>query len=255
MDKINLSGIPRCNQIWEGMQPMEGGRLCAKCNKCIVDFREKSYLEIAIIRASSPEPVCGIYTEEQLTFDITKPRLKKKNPFRQAFAFSATLLSMLAKISAQDSAEKVFFTEKLVLLEKQYNSHAPQEIKQTKIENKVDTIIFKGKIMDALDSTALIGASVLVKGHEMGTATDMDGSFRLPLSSDFNEGKPVTFLFSNTGYATQEKEYQLDTLNNFSELIALQPSMQLIEFVVTSRDYQVHRWRLWFREFLRRFGL
>jgi len=256
MNKINLSGLPRCNQIWEDMQPIEGGRLCAQCNKCIVDFREKSDLEIAIIRATSPEPVCGIYTEEQLSFNIHSSK-RQKNPFRRALAFSATLLALLPKLQGQNNVEKMLTTNQLMLFEKDYsNDTIPKPISEEKKATNNEPIFFRGRIVAAIDSMPLVGATVLVKGYAIGAMTDIDGSFNLALSSDFNDGKPVVIQFSGIGYEMQEKEYQLDTLNSYSELIALELGEQLSEFVVTgSRHYRLNRWLPWRKEFWRRFGL
>ena len=59
-------------------------------------------------------------------------------------------------------------------------------------------IEIRGKVTNADDGTELIGASVLEKGTSNGTATDVNGEFRLKV----NRG--ATLVVSNVGYATQE---------------------------------------------------
>ena len=66
MEKVNLSNIRSCSEVWEDMPVIEGGRLCSACNKCITDFRNASNYEIAYQFAFSEEAVCGIYRPDQL---------------------------------------------------------------------------------------------------------------------------------------------------------------------------------------------
>lgn len=57
-----------------------------------------------------------------------------------------------------------------------------------------------GVITDSNDNEALIGVSVLVKGSNQGTVTDLDGKFNLCVSSSDS----VVLLITYTGYETME---------------------------------------------------
>jgi TonB-linked SusC/RagA family outer membrane protein len=57
-----------------------------------------------------------------------------------------------------------------------------------------------GKVTDAATGEALIGVTVLVKGTTIGTLTDLNGNFSIPVANR----QPVTLLVSFIGYTTQE---------------------------------------------------
>ncbi|UZR98397.1 SusC/RagA family TonB-linked outer membrane protein [Chondrinema litorale] len=66
------------------------------------------------------------------------------------------------------------------------------------IEEFSDKVI-TGKILDAETNEALIGASVIVKGTNLGTITDFNGNFRLSIPDDAE-----TLVFSYVGYEKLE---------------------------------------------------
>jgi len=79
-----------------------------------------------------------------------------------------------------------------------------------------------GTVSDATGET-LIGASILVKGTQIGTVTDFDGNYSLTVSGDNN-----ILLISYTGYEEQEI-----SIGNRSIIdIVLQESISLIDEVV-----------------------
>ncbi|MCF6352180.1 MAG: SusC/RagA family TonB-linked outer membrane protein [Cyclobacteriaceae bacterium] len=60
-------------------------------------------------------------------------------------------------------------------------------------------VVVQGKVIDEAHQTGLPGVYVLVKGTEEGTVTDMDGHYKLSISSG-----EQTLVFSYIGYANQE---------------------------------------------------
>ncbi len=81
----------------------------------------------------------------------------------------------------------------------------------------------KGTVTDSNDP--LIGATVLVKGTETGTVTDIDGSFELNVPADATE-----LIISYTGFATQTVD-----IAGLSEVnITLEAGQVLSEVVVTA---------------------
>lgn len=89
-----------------------------------------------------------------------------------------------------------------------------------------------GKVRDE-QGTPLIGAAVTVKGTSTGTITDVEGSFRLQLTSDATE-----LVVSYIGYVSTEV-----TVGNQTEFdIVLQPDiLRLDELVVTGYGTQMKR--------------
>ena len=82
-----------------------------------------------------------------------------------------------------------------------------------------------GKVIDAEEGEALIGASIQIEGSTTGTVTDIDGNFSLAVPN-----LPVDLLVSYTGYADQTI-----TANSANEnlLIQLAVGLKLDEIVVT----------------------
>ncbi len=82
-----------------------------------------------------------------------------------------------------------------------------------------------GKIVDADNGSALIGATVLVQGTSQGTVTDFDGNFSLDVQS-----LPVDLNVSYTGYADQTV-----TVTDASQqvVVNLAVGLKLDEVVVT----------------------
>jgi TonB-linked SusC/RagA family outer membrane protein len=61
-------------------------------------------------------------------------------------------------------------------------------------------ITVTGKVTDAATGEALVGVTVLIKGTTVGTLTDINGNFSIPVSSR----QPVTLQISFIGYTAQE---------------------------------------------------
>lgn len=74
------------------------------------------------------------------------------------------------------------------------------------------------------DGTALIGATVLVKGTSTGTVTDIDGKYSIRITGDEN-----TLVFSFTGFTTEEVAIGASNVVD----IVLQSGQLLEEIVVT----------------------
>ena len=75
-------------------------------------------------------------------------------------------------------------------------------------------VVVRGKVIDKDDNEPLIGASVILKGTKLGTATDIDGNFaiRVPKGSQL--------VISYVGFVTQE--YEVKTAEN-GVVISLKP--------------------------------
>lgn len=74
-----------CQENWDAMQPVEGGRFCDKCNKRVYDFTDSNADEFRRIMAELPG-VCGKYKSEQV---ISAPL---RLPFWKKWISAAVLL-------------------------------------------------------------------------------------------------------------------------------------------------------------------
>lgn len=68
-----------------------------------------------------------------------------------------------------------------------------------------------GKVTDAKDGSAMVGASVVVKGSQTGTQTGADGSFRISVPSS-----ATTLVVSSVGFGTKEVSIANTTSVNVS---------------------------------------
>ncbi len=82
-----------------------------------------------------------------------------------------------------------------------------------------------GTITDEQSGEVLIGATIVERGTTNGTITDLDGNFRMNVSSI-----PATLLVSYTGYTSKEVDISSASVNL---AISLKSGMNLDEIVVT----------------------
>ena len=68
-----------------------------------------------------------------------------------------------------------------------------------------------GKVTDAKDGSAMVGASVVAKGSKVGAMTGADGTFRLPVDASVR-----TLVVSSVGFASQEVSVQNTSTINVS---------------------------------------
>ncbi|MGN6619350.1 MAG: TonB-dependent receptor domain-containing protein [Ilyomonas sp.] len=87
-----------------------------------------------------------------------------------------------------------------------------------------------GIVTDAETGNPLVGTSVVIAGTQMGTTTDAEGKFFLPLSSDKN----ISLIVSNIGYASKTID-NVNALNDQTYQVTLQrASNELTQVVVKS---------------------
>jgi len=196
--KYNLSRLKKCDQYWDEMNPVTGGRLCSKCDKKIVDFSNMTFTDIAFFMAESKEPVCGFYLPEQLKqIQIAKSKLP--------IAIGLTTLLTTATVS---KAEKVCERTEQNVTEKKSVENLPVETLAQKV-NQVDTVYFIGNIQ-SFDTTKKINipvpyASVIVKGSKTGVLTMDNGDFKLRYLPTIDSGK-LYLIITSVGLETKEIE-------------------------------------------------
>lgn len=82
------------------MQPVENGRFCNDCQKSVVDFTDKTNVEIAAYLMSSSTKVCGRFQNTQLLPAPPKPLWKS---WLSAAAMFAAVFMGIKEASAQTS--------------------------------------------------------------------------------------------------------------------------------------------------------
>ncbi|GHV56888.1 hypothetical protein FACS1894182_04410 [Bacteroidia bacterium] len=94
------------------------------------------------------------------------------------------------------------------------------------LTGNAQSITVKGKVTDVDDGSPVVGCTVVVKGTNNGTVTDMNGDYSLATE------KEKTLVFSYLGYKTQEIKVKNEKLN-----VVLQPNNQVLSEVVVASGY------------------
>ncbi|WP_099293211.1 SusC/RagA family TonB-linked outer membrane protein [Butyricimonas sp. Marseille-P3923] len=99
---------------------------------------------------------------------------------------------------------------------------------QAKTTNEKKKITLSGRITDS-ENIALPGATVVVKGQNLGVATDIDGNFTLELT----QGEKITLIISFVGMKSQQVSYDCMQDNRSIHIILEEDNTEIDEIVVT----------------------
>ena len=182
------------------MIPVPGGRHCDVCEKCIVDFTDKSDREI-YKAYQAKDKLCGKFSINQLDRFISKPA---KNRAHLGIAAAAALA-----VSAPVQAETPRHTIEIV-----------ENAKAVTTSNAEQTRVLRGRVFDNETKEPLFGATVaLYEQGEMigGAMTDFDGYFAI--QAEVIESHKVDAIeVQYIGFQTVRKEFDPPlTAENFEE--------------------------------------
>lgn|GEM_PF-3089358 len=164
-----------CHERWEQMTPSERGRLCAKCNTEIVDFRNSTEAEIEHTIATSPVRICGYYAIAQF----------QKPGSRLAAAATAATIALASPTVAEAAQQSPAVTV-------------------TPDVAPADSTVIRGIVRDSASRTPLIGVQVMIPNTRIGTITDSHGRFRLATGRKFDH--PITVRADYIGYYSRTIE-------------------------------------------------
>ncbi|MEO8403616.1 MAG: carboxypeptidase-like regulatory domain-containing protein [Chitinophagaceae bacterium] len=223
--KYNLQRLKKCNQDWDKMNPVNGGRHCAKCTKTIVDFSGMSFSEIAIFMSNSKKPVCGFYLPEQL-----KQINQTRNKLPVAIGLSALVLTTSVANAVKPAAPKMENSP--------IKKPDPSSIENPVYSdpNTIDTIYFTGRIQyfDTIQKKYLpvYATAVTIRGTGIGTSANSDGTFTLSWIPT-KTGK-IYLVIASIGFEIQEIEVPLNnqTTIDLGDITLVQENPELTQFIV-----------------------
>jgi ssDNA-binding Zn-finger/Zn-ribbon topoisomerase 1 len=228
--KYNLTKLKKCNQIWDEMNPIEGGRLCSQCDKKIVDFSNMAFTDIAFFMAESKYPVCGYYLPQQIQ-EIKKTKSK--------FPIAIGLTTILSTSTIAQYEKNNIKIEQNDISSKSVNP-VDGEIISLKSNNKIDSIYLIGTIQ-SFDSTRKMNvpishAAVIVKGTKNGVLTMDNGDFKLPY---LPVADPGVFYLTIYSVGLEQKEIEINFAGqkeiNLGTIILAKNKDGLTEFWVTMK--------------------
>jgi carboxypeptidase-like protein len=164
-----------CHEKWAEMTPTARGRLCAKCDRELIDFTAMSEDEISAYHLRNPG-TCGLYSLSQF----------HKPASRLAAAAAAAAIGLTAPAIAHAAVP------------------APEpgpDVRQPQVE-PADSIVVTGTVVDSATNQPIVGAQVFVKGTRLGAITDADGRFRFVVRSAMTF--PLRLQAQVIGYTSSE---------------------------------------------------
>lgn len=161
-----------CDQNWLEMTPTNGGRICEKCNKRIVDFSKMNWAQIERIQNQNNNAVCGMYNHKQL-----------ENWGHELPTFSNSI-----KKAASITGLTVFMA-------------LPSNAQTTK---QAESIVIKGQIFDEKNNDVIIGAQIILKKNNMVSTSDFDGNFQILVPNISSALVSDTLVVTYNGYLTKQ---------------------------------------------------
>jgi hypothetical protein len=180
-----MTKIPKpkhCGQNWLEMTPTEGGRICGQCEKKIVDFSKKSWLEIEQHQKQNNYAVCGMYKRKQLD-NWGKEIPKATNNIKQIITITSLTISLTTTAFSQ--------------------------------KKNFESLIIKGKVVNTETNEPLPFANILLKRRKVGTSSDIDGNFQLTVRNIAISKVPDTLEITYVGYFS--KKIIINDLKEFEQ--------------------------------------
>jgi len=189
--------IPQpCHEDWDKMTPETQGRFCASCEKTVVDFSLMTDNELIKFLSKSKGHLCGRFDSEQLQRPLIETQFQPKKNWKYWLASISALLLLNNKSSAK-ALEPISYKNNNI---EKSNTDTTPHTEPIIIGKLVCARLLEG-IVTGTDNKPLLGASIIIKGSEIGAVTDSLGRFSLHINS-----LPDTFrlVISYVGFERKE---------------------------------------------------
>jgi hypothetical protein len=162
-----------CSENWENMQDAPEGKFCEKCSKCVIDFTEKTNVQIQeIMKQAEGKEICGRISVKSLS----------------AMAAGIILITNLTFVQAQTKKDFGIATEQ-------------KTMNRTKVSGK---LIFKRTKKEIPNAEVFF----IHKSKYIKTTTDENGNFIIEIPNELVKRKNV--LYFDFGKLNQETYKNLD---------------------------------------------
>ncbi len=228
--KYNLSRLKKCDQYWDEMNPVSGGKLCNKCDKKIVDFSNMTFSDIAFYMSESKEPVCGFYRPEQL---------KQISFGKNKIPIAVSLTTLLTTSTISQAQKPDIQTEQKTSQNKSVKD-VNIETSTSNNNQKTDTVFFVGNVQyfdtAKQENVPVPFAAVVIKGSRNGVATMENGDFKLHYLPTTDSGI-IYLVISSVGLETKEIEIVFSGENKIElgTIILEKYKGEITEFWVTTK--------------------
>lgn len=216
------------------MAPQFQGRFCQNCAKTVVDFTTMSDAEVVAWLLKQGGHTCGRFREDQLGKELVMVTAG-----RQRWTWQAVTLGLAAWLSAKtvDAKDNEFPP----ITEQQSQTTSPEQTFSSNITPAPDSLLaVRGRVIDGQIKEGIPGATVLVKGTNIATPTDVNGNFSLSIPKELL-AKDQIVEFSFIGYMTSEKKLSELTASPLTT-IALAPDLKGEFVTVVAGGAFTSRW-------------
>lgn len=167
--QLALSLPNACSKDWSSFTSTHAGRMCATCQRVVVDFTSQSDDEILNYLDSRNEKICGRFKTSQLR---TYPIILQPNVKPGLKLLIASLLTLMIALVAEPSLANPTSMD--------VNSRTIQ-LATENLEGAIfqSDFTIKGVVRDE-DGIALAGVNIYLKGTNVGTISDGNGQFTFP---------------------------------------------------------------------------
>jgi len=239
-----------CAESWAAMTPTAAGRHCAACQKTVVDFTQKTDAEILAHLTQATGRTCGRFRAEQLGQPL---QLAGAAPNRWRNWLGALLAAgSLGQLLAPKAAAQTTIRGTAGPLPRAASATPEPAVPagHPAAQPAADSLArsprsLTGTVYDEATLEPLPGATVLLKGTQLGTTADMNGKFTLTIPG---ESPTEQLVFVYIGYTTAE---QTIALTNHDPLtVLLKADAQVLSgdivFVPAKRPWPWHPRRLYY---------
>ncbi len=216
------------------MTPAAAGRHCAACQKTVVDFTQKTDAEILAALRQAAGETCGRLRADQVERPLVVPA-----PAPRWRAWLGAALALGGVLGAGRAAAQVrnYYAGPQPLASPRNNItprpiHSPATAPAEPLAAPNGLVTLRGTVSASATQEKLPGVTVLVKGTTIGTLTDANGDFTLPVPA----GQAVRLTVSFIGFVSQERLVATPDTQPLAVALAANTRVLLGEVIVT--DYK-----------------
>ena len=181
---IQISIPEPCPQAWDDMQPMQGGKHCAHCQKTVMDFTRMTDTQLLAYFQKNTESTCGRLTAEQVNRIIRPVEVQRSNWWSQLAAGVLLALGLSRNAGAQIKNNKQNIeTPQSTIKDNQYQAMTSR-VEST---SHNDSFEVYGVLTDE-KKNPIVNSIVQLLGSDRDsvlgiTTTDFDGNYKIKILS------------------------------------------------------------------------
>ena len=199
MKKLKITIPEPCHENWNNMIPVDRGKFCASCQKCVVDFSTYSDEALMNYFKTPRANTCGHFNSTQVGRYIL-PTINPKPSF-----YSKAALAMVVFLSLFHEAKSEKVPHQTIQTQNLKNKNFPNDEagpfgRTNKLSDSSKYI--SGKLVDSMAKDPIRGV-VKIVGTEISAESDSEGNFKLSIPDSMTDSS-ITLNVRVTGYYVED---------------------------------------------------